>query len=157
MRENPVEVIQEKLGGKNLCAIVVQLLGFRLNKLLSTRVNSLEEFTVLLYTASGVPRGGGFGGLTPLPKFRSFAKAEPNSQFREKYIQNNLIRMCFTHLKNWVEPLTMGLPPDPWSLCPLSSTEFVEPPRPYPRKNSLVRHCAQLRAVLHKSLKTLCW
>jgi len=26
-------------------------------------------------------------------------------------------------------PLTRGLPPpDPWSLCPLSSTEFVEPP-----------------------------
>ena len=29
-------------------------------------------------------------------------------------------------------------PPDPRSLCPLSSTEFVEPP---PTKNSWVRHC----------------
>ena len=29
------------------------------------------------------------------------------------------------------EPLTRGLlPPDPHSLCPLSSTEFVEPPPP---------------------------
>ena len=28
-------------------------------------------------------------------------------------------------------PLTMGLPPpDPHSVCPLSSTEFVEPPTP---------------------------
>jgi hypothetical protein len=28
-----------------------------------------------------------------------------------------------------VEPLTRGLmPPEPRSLCPLSSTEFVEPP-----------------------------
>jgi len=28
------------------------------------------------------------------------------------------------------EPLTRGLsPPDPRSVCPLSSTEFVEPPR----------------------------
>ena len=35
-------------------------------------------------------------------------------------------------------PLTMGLPPpDPRSLCPLSSTEFVEPP---PEQNSWVRH-----------------
>jgi hypothetical protein len=30
-----------------------------------------------------------------------------------------------------MEPLTKGLPPpDPRSLCPLSSTEIVEPPRP---------------------------
>ena len=29
------------------------------------------------------------------------------------------------------------LPPDPCSLCPLSSTEFVEPPE----QNSWVRHC----------------
>jgi len=36
-------------------------------------------------------------------------------------------------------PLTRGLlPPDPRSLCPLSSTEFVEPLRP--EQNSLVRH-----------------
>jgi hypothetical protein len=36
-----------------------------------------------------------------------------------------------------VEPLTRWLPPpDPHSLCPLSSTEFVEPPE----KNSWVRH-----------------
>ena len=33
-----------------------------------------------------------------------------------------------------------GLPlPDPRSLCPLSSTEFVEPP---PEKKSWVRHCS---------------
>jgi hypothetical protein len=29
----------------------------------------------------------------PPPKFRSFDKAEPNSQFRGKYIWNNLIRI----------------------------------------------------------------
>jgi hypothetical protein len=35
---------------------------------------------------------------------------------------------------NWAEPLTLGLPPlDPRSLCPLSSTEFFEPP-PHPEK-----------------------
>jgi hypothetical protein len=35
---------------------------------------------------------GGLGGSNP-PKFRSFAKAEPNSQFRGIYIRNNLIRI----------------------------------------------------------------
>jgi len=39
------------------------------------------------------------------------------------------------------EPLTRGLlPPDPHSLCPLSSTEFVETP---PEQNSWVCHCIQ--------------
>jgi hypothetical protein len=78
---------------------------------------------------------GRFGGLTP-PQFRSFDKAEPNFQFRGKYIHNNLIRNGFHSFANWVEPLTRGLPPpDPRSLCPLSSTNFVEPPSPR-KKNS---------------------
>ena len=43
---------------------------------------------------SGVPRGGGGWDVqTPPPKFRSFEKAEPNSQFRGKYIRNNLTRI----------------------------------------------------------------
>jgi hypothetical protein len=29
----------------------------------------------------------------PPPKFQNFDKAEPNSQFHEKYIRNNLIRI----------------------------------------------------------------
>jgi hypothetical protein len=42
--------------------------------------------------SSGVPRGvGGFN--PPSQKFRRFDKAEPNSQFRGKYIRNNLIRI----------------------------------------------------------------
>jgi hypothetical protein len=37
-------------------------------------------------------RGGGFGGFTPPPpKFRSFDKAETNSQFRGKYMRNCLV------------------------------------------------------------------
>jgi hypothetical protein len=36
--------------------------------------------------------GRGFEEFKPTPpKFRSFDKAEPNSQFRGKYIQNNLL------------------------------------------------------------------
>jgi hypothetical protein len=44
-------------------------------------------------SGTGVPRGGGvWGGSTP-PKFRSFEKAWPNSQFRGISICNNLIRI----------------------------------------------------------------
>jgi hypothetical protein len=39
----------------------------------------------------GVPKGGLGGSTPPPPKFRSFAKAEPNSQFRGIYTRNNLI------------------------------------------------------------------
>ena len=39
--------------------------------------------------------------------------------------------MYCTKLQLLPEPLASGLPPpDPRSLCPLSSTEFVEPPPP---------------------------
>ena len=38
-------------------------------------------------------------------------------------------------------------PPDPRSLCPLSSTEFVDPPA---RKNSWVRHCPYVTATLQE-------
>ena len=43
-------------------------------------------------------------------------------------------------------PWLGGLPPpDPRSFCPLSSTEFVEPP---PKKNSWVRHWSPVRPIL---------
>jgi hypothetical protein len=47
------------------------------------------------FTLVTLPRtqGGGLGGsISPPPKFRSFEKAGPNSQFRGMYICNNLIR-----------------------------------------------------------------
>jgi hypothetical protein len=37
--------------------------------------------------------GGGVGFQPRPPKFLSFDKAEPNSQFRGKYIHNNLTRI----------------------------------------------------------------
>jgi hypothetical protein len=36
--------------------------------------------------------GGGVGAFKPFSKLRSCDKAEPNSQFRGKYIRINLIR-----------------------------------------------------------------
>jgi hypothetical protein len=78
------------------------------------------------YSSSGVPRGV----ISPRPKFRSFDKAELNSQFYGKYIVNNRIRICVSLICKLSGSLTRGLlPPDPHSLCLLSSAEFVEPPQ----------------------------
>jgi hypothetical protein len=94
--------------------------------------------TVVLY--SGILREM---GLTPHPllKCQSFDKAEPNPQFHGKYLPNNLIRTSehgFRAFANLVEPLTrVLLPPDPHSIYPLSSTEFVEPPPPQKKKKIL--------------------
>jgi hypothetical protein len=53
------------------------------------RTNKYLKLSIL---TSGVPRG--FEGVQhPSPKFRNFDKAEPNSQFRGKYIRYNLIRI----------------------------------------------------------------
>jgi hypothetical protein len=65
---------------------------------------------------------GGWGVVTPIQKFRSFDKAEPNFQFRGKHIRNNLIRT-----RVWLTFKLSGTPdwgitgPRPRSLCPLSS------------------------------------
>jgi hypothetical protein len=74
---------------------------------------------------------GGIWGFNPNhPEIPKFDKAEPNYQFRGIYIRNNLIRIQVSFISNWVEPLSRGLPPsEPRSLCPLSSTEFVERPK----------------------------
>jgi hypothetical protein len=78
---------------------------------------------------SGIPRGEVWGGSNPtLPKFLSFDKADPNSQFLGKYSCNNLIRIrvsLICKLSRTPDPLNPLRSP---SLCPLSSTEFVEPP-----------------------------
>jgi hypothetical protein len=71
----------------------------------------------------------------PLPKFRSFDKAEPNSQFRGKHIRNNLIRIR-------VSPICkLRRTPDKGATAPISPfyshlplTEFVEPPPPLEKK-----------------------
>jgi hypothetical protein len=88
--------------------------------------SSLWQLNIVQCT--GVPRGVVWGVQTP-PKFRSFEKAGPNSQFCGIYICNNLIRIWVCSFTNWLKPLTRGvLPPDPRSLCPLSSAEFVGTP-----------------------------
>ena len=63
-----------------------------------------------------------------------------NSLKVPKIKKNLLYEISYTKLQLPPEPLTRGLlPPDPRSLCPLSSTEFVEPP-PTHEQNSWVRH-----------------
>jgi hypothetical protein len=59
-------------------------------------VQVLEVMSTSVHTGlNPVAYRGGLAGSTPPPplKFRSFAKAEPNSQFRGIYIRNNLIRI----------------------------------------------------------------
>jgi hypothetical protein len=45
----------------------------------------LSQIATTATPSSGVPRGG-WGFNPPPPKFQSFNKAEPNSQFREIYV-----------------------------------------------------------------------
>jgi hypothetical protein len=74
----------------------------------------------------------------PPLKFRSFDKAEPNSQFCGIYIRNNLIRIRVSFIRKLNGTPYSGLPPpNPCSVCPLSSTEFVEPPPPKKKKKFL--------------------
>jgi hypothetical protein len=92
------------------------------------------------------------GAPPPPPKFRSYDKAESNSQFRRKYVCNSLIRIRGSLIcKLSGTPDYGATAPDPRFLCLLSSTEFVEPSPtpeknswcklpPSPKKNSWVRH-----------------
>jgi hypothetical protein len=85
----------------------------------------------------------GFGGSTPLKKFRSFDEAEPNYQFRGKYIRDNLIRIrvsliCKIEWNPWVGgycPQTPFLS----ALCPELNLL-----NPSPEQNYWVRHCVHL-------------
>jgi hypothetical protein len=59
----------------------------------------------------------------------------------ENTSKTTLSKYRFHSLANWVEPLTRALtPPDTHTLCPLSSTEFVDHPAYPHEKNSWVRH-----------------
>jgi hypothetical protein len=53
--------------------------------IITTNTDTIQQWRI-------VGGGGDLVGSTP-PKFRSFDKAKPNSQFRGKYIPNDLIRI----------------------------------------------------------------
>jgi hypothetical protein len=76
----------------------------------------------ILQSVAVAYRGGVRGLAVPPPKLLSFDKDEPNSQFRGKYIHNNKIRIQGSLTREL-------LPPDLPPLCPLFSTEFVDPPQ----------------------------
>jgi hypothetical protein len=86
------------------------------------------------YVASGVfglvrwHTEGSLGVLIS-PKFRSFDKAEPISQFCEKCMHKKQIRILVSLIcKLSGTPEYGATAPDLRSLCPLSSTEFLKPP-----------------------------
>ena len=73
----------------NKLSVCVILTVFPLHQWLQERGSILRYIYIQWRTE------GGFGVFKPppTPKFRSFDKAEPNSQFCEKYIRNNLRRI----------------------------------------------------------------
>jgi hypothetical protein len=83
----------------------------------------------------------GFGGsnFPPPPKFRSFDKTESNSQFRGKYIRNNLItvRVLLICKLNGTPEYETTAPRSLFSL-PCPQLNVLNPPS---KKNSWVRHC----------------
>jgi hypothetical protein len=57
------------------------------------QVNCVDGMFIRVFCVANQWRIEGVGGFNPLPpKFRSFDKAQPNSNFRGKYTRNNLIR-----------------------------------------------------------------
>jgi hypothetical protein len=93
---------------------------------------------------------GGLGGFNPPlpPKFRSFNKAEPSSQFRGKYIRNNLIRIQVSIICKLCVTPDWGLPPPdllPPALCPQLNLLY---PTPH-EQNSWVSHCDDVYTSKH--------
>jgi hypothetical protein len=90
---------------------------------------------IKLRTNSGVPGvgvGGGWGSNPPPPpEILVLIKLSRIPSSVEYTSVTTWSAYGFHSFADWVEPLTKGLtPPDPRSLCPLSSTEFVDPPPP---------------------------
>jgi hypothetical protein len=76
-------------------------------------------------------------GVSSYPKFRNFAKGEPNSLFRGIYIHNNKFRLPVSFIFSSSGTPHTGQPlPDPRSLCPLFSTEFVDTLKKFLAQNS---------------------
>jgi hypothetical protein len=84
------------------------------------------------YTSSPVAYRGGFGGFKPPPpKFQSFDKSEPNSQFLGKYIRNTYNNTGFTHLQIERNPWLGGYRPQIpvfSALCPQLNLLNAPPP-----------------------------
>jgi hypothetical protein len=92
-------------------------------------LHSSVAYPGILFRGGG---GGGGGGGKKLgcgrKKFLSFNTAEPNSQFRGKYIGNNLIRIPVSLICKLSGTPNYGATASrsPYSLpCPLSTTQFV--------------------------------
>jgi hypothetical protein len=107
-----------------VCVVVMYVLNFL--KRLQSRLGWIPR-------VSGVPRG--VWGFNPPPPRNSEVLTKlsriPSSVENTSVTTVDILKVWQNRIANWVEPLTRGLqPPDPRSVCPLSSTEFVEPPPP---------------------------
>jgi hypothetical protein len=97
----------------------------------------------------GVPRGGVWGVQTPPKLFRSFDKAEPNSQFRGKYILRTKKNTGFTDLQIGRNPWLGGYRPHIPVLSALCQLSLLNPP---PEKNFWVRHCSRYTKMITCSI-----
>jgi hypothetical protein len=66
-------------------------IGFPTVQPLNASANPGELNQIYIGAAQWRTEGGGLVGFKPLPKFRSFDKAEPNAQLCGKYIHNCLV------------------------------------------------------------------
>ena len=73
---------------RNLSIIIIHTQPYK-----NTLYDTWSYRTLYCYTSQQWRNEGEFGVFKPRPKFRSFDKAEPNFQFRGKYIRNNLTRI----------------------------------------------------------------
>jgi hypothetical protein len=87
-------------------------------KLCSLGSTDLLFWSKHIVRISGIPMGGGGGvwGFQTPPKFHTFDKGEPNSQFRGKYIHNNLIRIRVSLICKLSGTPTATAPRVPFSL-----------------------------------------
>jgi hypothetical protein len=92
----------------------------------SISCSSLEKLNDSWYPCEWCTELGWFG---PPPKFRSSDKAESNSQFHEKYICNNLIRMwvSFIEWNRWLGGYQPQIPVLS-ALCPRLNLLTPSPP-----------------------------
>jgi hypothetical protein len=78
----------------------------------------------------------------PTPKFQSFDKADPNSQFRGKWMRNNLIRIQVSLICKLSGIPWLGVYRTQIAILSILNWSCWTLPPPQKKKETWVRHCA---------------